>query len=59
MTLGCVQNQLKKLEAAGLLTSKRVGRTRLFQMNPKCSAANKLTELMDIACSYPSLTERE
>lgn len=30
-----VQDQLKKFEAAGLLTSSTVGRTRVFEFNPR------------------------
>ena len=30
-----VQNQLRKFEAAGLLVSRQVGRTRVFEFNPR------------------------
>lgn len=33
--LNMVQDQLKKLEAAGVLNSTTVGRTRLFEFNPR------------------------
>ncbi len=37
-----VQDQLKKLEAAGILISRNVGRTRLFEFNPRNPTAMNL-----------------
>lgn len=59
LTLGGIQHQLKKLESAGVLTSKRVGRTLLFHFNPKSPAARKLTEFVDVFYGALSLAERE
>ena len=33
--LYAIQKQLKRLEAANILVSKKVGRTRLYQFNPR------------------------
>tara|TARA_R110002072_G_scaffold1409_4_gene11956 strand:- start:1149 stop:1529 length:381 start_codon:yes stop_codon:yes gene_type:complete len=37
-----VQDQLKKFEAAGVLTSSTVGRTRVFEFNPRNPTAKNL-----------------
>jgi hypothetical protein len=40
--LNMVQDQLKKFEAAGVLVSRTVGRTRLFEFNPRNPTAKNL-----------------
>ncbi len=43
-----VQRQLEKLEAAGFLVSKLVGKTRIYTFNPKHPATGKLRELIRV-----------
>lgn len=40
--VSAVQDQLLKLEAAGVLISKTVGRTRVFEFNPRNPSATRL-----------------
>jgi DNA-binding transcriptional ArsR family regulator len=54
-----VQRQLEKLEAAGFLVSKLVGRTRLYTFNPKNPATGKLKELVGVFYEGMPLRERE
>jgi len=50
-----VQNAMEKLEAAGVLVSRSVGRTREFEFNPRYPARAELTALLDRALSlYPA-----
>ncbi len=42
-----VQKQLKKLEEAGVLTSRTVGRTRVFQFNPRNPTAKRLCDFLE------------
>jgi DNA-binding transcriptional ArsR family regulator len=42
-----VQNQLIKLELAGVLISAKVGRTRVFEFNPRNPTAKRLREFLD------------
>lgn len=57
--LSAVQRQLQKLEAAGFLTSKLAGRTRLYLVDPKSPSARKLQELVGVFYEGMSLAERE
>ncbi len=41
-----VQDQLRKLEAAGVLVSRTVGRTRVFEFNPRSPTARRLREFL-------------
>lgn len=45
-SLFAVQNQLKRLEEAGILISRDVGRTRLFSINPRYFLKNELIALL-------------
>jgi len=47
-----VQNQLDKLETGGILVSKKVGRTRLFTLNPKYALIDELKSLLQKALSF-------
>lgn len=40
--MSVVQDQLRKLEDAGVLVSRTVGRTRVFEFNPKNPTARRL-----------------
>ena len=54
-----VQRQLGKLEGAGFLVSKLVGRTRLYTFNPKSAGANKLRDLGAVYYESMTIKERE
>ena len=47
-----VQNQLDELETGGILVSKKVGRTRLFTLNPKYALIDELKSLLQKALSF-------
>ena len=42
MPVSVVQDQLRRLEDAGVLTSRTVGRTRVFEFNPRNPSAKRL-----------------
>ncbi len=46
--LTTLHREAERLEEAGLLTSRRVGRTRLLRANPQHPAARPLTELLTV-----------
>ena len=46
MPVSVVQDQLRKLEAAGVLVSRSVGRTRVFEFNPRSPTATRLREFL-------------
>jgi len=51
LSLAGVQHQCRKLEEAGLLISKKVGRTRVYRFQPKHPAVPKLRALAEVyAC---------
>ncbi len=53
-----VQSALRSLERDGLVVARTVGRTRLFQLNPRYFAANALKTLLDkLAAADPELRE--
>ncbi|MEX2126182.1 MAG: winged helix-turn-helix domain-containing protein [Woeseia sp.] len=41
-----VQDQLRRLEAAGVLVSRTVGRTRVFEFNPRNPSAGRLRDFL-------------
>lgn len=41
-----VQDQLRRLEAAGLLVSRMVGRARVFEFNPRNPTATRLRDFL-------------
>jgi len=47
-----IQNQLDKLEAGGILVSKKVGRTRLYALNPRYAFMDELKSLLEKALSF-------
>jgi DNA-binding transcriptional ArsR family regulator len=57
--LSAVQRQLQKLEAAGFLTSRLAGRTRLYRIDPRSPAARKLQEFVGVFYEGMPLSERE
>jgi len=50
--LYAIQRQLDKLEAGGVLVSRTVGRTRLYQFNPRYPFLNELKQLLEKALSF-------
>ena len=46
MSLNGVQQALKSLEGAGLVSGRTVGRTRLFRLNPRYFAARELEDYL-------------
>ena len=50
--LAPVQKQLDKLEAGGVLVSKTVGRTRLYQFNPRYPLRAELRAFLDKALTF-------
>lgn len=51
-SLAPVQKQLDKLEAGGVLVSKTVGRTRLYQFNPRYPLLAELRAFLDKALAF-------
>src|SRR5690554_3716876 len=51
--------QLGRLEEAGILVSREVGRARLYQFNPKSAYVMPLKKLVEIAYENIPLDERE
>lgn len=47
VALNSVQGALRSLEADGLVTARAVGRTRVFELNPRFFAATELRTLLD------------
>lgn len=47
-----IQKQLQKFEAAGILYSRRAGRTRLYRFDPRCPFLPELQALFDKALSF-------
>ncbi len=47
-----VQNQLEKLEQGGVIVRKKVGKTILFQFNPRYPFLKELVNLLDKALDY-------
>jgi DNA-binding transcriptional ArsR family regulator len=46
LSVSIVQDQLRKLEGAGVLISRNVGRTRVFEFNPRNPTARRLREFL-------------
>ncbi len=59
ITLMPVQRQLYRLEEAGVLVSKAVGRTRLYTWNPKNPFTQPLQEMVKIQYEAIPLKNRE
>ena len=54
-----VLNQLNKMEEAGFLVSREVGRTRLYQFNPKSPFIKPLKEIINITYSNLPIKTKE
>ena len=54
-----IQKQLDKLEAAGVLVSREVGKTRPYSFNPRYPFLNELKNLLEKALSFYPEKERE
>ena len=57
--LAGVQNALDKLEYAGVLVSRSVGRTRVYEFNPRYPAQGEIAALIDRAITFYPETLRE
>ena len=51
-TLYAIQQQLEKLENGGILVSKKVGRTRVYEYNPRYPFLTELKALLEKAYSF-------
>jgi hypothetical protein len=58
-SLSPIQNQMDKLEIDGILSSKDVGKTRLYYFNPRYPFSKELNELLEKAIKFLPLSERE
>jgi hypothetical protein len=54
-----IQKQLEKLEAGGVFTSRKIGRTRLYRFNQRYSFLKELQSLLEKALSFYPDEERE
>jgi hypothetical protein len=54
-----IQLQLDNLESGGVLVSRRLGRTRLYEFNPRYPFLEELTALMERALAFYPEEERE
>lgn len=52
VALYAIQKQLEKLEKGGILVSRKVGRTRLYDYNPRYPFLKELTALLEKAYSF-------
>ncbi|MCE5231488.1 winged helix-turn-helix domain-containing protein [bacterium] len=57
--LAPIQRQLDKLEHGGVLVSRTVGRTRLYEYNPRYPFRKELQALIEKAFGFYSAKERE
>lgn len=60
MPLSVVQDQLRKLEAAGVLVSRTVGRTRVYEFSPRNPSVRNLRQFLsnELKVLPESLTKR-
>jgi DNA-binding MarR family transcriptional regulator len=57
--LYAIQNQLDRLENADVLASRKVGRTRVYEFNPRYPFLTELKSLLEKALSYyPEETQK-
>lgn len=59
ISLGAVQRQLDRLEGAGFLISRLLGRTRVYTFNPKHPGTAALRKLLEFYYEAIPLSERE
>lgn len=58
MSISQIQSQLDILENGGVLVSKLVGRTRMYEFNPQYAFLDELKALLEKALSfYPNATQ--
>jgi hypothetical protein len=57
--LKSIQNQLNKLESAGVLSSRALGRTRPYTFNPRYPFLTELKSLLEKALTFYPEAERE
>jgi hypothetical protein len=57
--LNPIQKQLERLEVGGVLVSRTVGRTRLYEFNPRYPFLKELRSLLEKALSFYADEERE
>jgi len=60
MDVSTVQNQLLRMERYGLLVSRTVGRTRVFEFNPRYTFKDEVRALLDKALTQlpPAVQEQ-
>lgn len=54
-----ILNQLNKMEEIGVFVSRQVGRTRLYQFNPKNPAVKFIKEIINISYSNMTIEMKE
>ena len=54
-----IQKQLERLELAGILVCRAVGRTRLYEFNPRYAFLKELKALLEKALEFYPAEERE
>ena len=59
ISLLSVQRQLDKFERVGVLVSREVGRTRLYQWNPKSIVAKRVKDLVETIYEGIPLSQRQ
>ena len=52
VNLYAIQNQLERLESSDVLVSKKVGRTRVYEFNPRYPFLSELKSLLEKALSF-------
>jgi len=57
--LSQIQKQLERMEQGGVLFSRKVGKTRLYGLNPRYPFISELNALLKKAISFRSEKERE
>jgi len=57
--LAPIQKQLEKLELAGVLVSRMVGRTRLYEFNPRYAFIRELKALLEKSVTFYTPEEKE
>lgn len=59
LALDPIKKQLERFEAAGVLSAKQVGRSRVYTFNPKSPYLGPIKELLKIVYESIPLRERE
>lgn len=58
LSVSVIQKQLLRLERGGVLVSRTIGRTRLFEMNPSYAFADELRALLQRALAFVPVRQR-